>query len=61
MRLLKQLPRTFDCSRLVIRSIAFVFFSERTSRANFKDHINTFSSTCRGIDYSGTTSNKMRS
>lgn len=31
-------------------------FSERTSRANFKDHINTFSSVCRGIDYSGTSS-----
>ncbi|CAF0734212.1 unnamed protein product [Adineta ricciae] len=35
--------------------------SERTSRANFKDHINTFSSACRGIDYTGTMSNKNRS
>ncbi|CAF3885766.1 unnamed protein product, partial [Rotaria magnacalcarata] len=31
--------------------------SERTSRANFKDHVNTFSSACRGIEYSGTSSN----
>ncbi|CAF4123113.1 unnamed protein product [Rotaria sp. Silwood2] len=35
--------------------------SERTSRANFKDHINTFSSTCRGIEYSGTSSNRNHS
>lgn len=34
--------------------------AERTSRANFKDHVNTFSTACRGIDYSGTSHNKTR-
>ena len=57
----KRWPRQCLWFRSEPSSQVFACSSERTSRANFKDHVNTFSTACRGIDYGGSTANKNRS
>lgn len=64
--------RSFDKSFIVVRfehyfeqrlielDLFSFFFRERTNRTNFKDQVNAFSTACRGIDYSGTSSSKIR-